>query len=62
MDSVRWDLLQEETDARKTGTTYLHEWTPSSFVQHMLDVEERQYVLTYKPPPPHDILTAIAGE
>ena len=51
VDSVRWDLLQEETDARKTGTTYLHERTPSLFVQHVLDVEERRYVLTYKLPP-----------
>lgn len=44
-DSVRRHLLQEENDARKAGTTYLHEETPASFVRQALDIEERQYVL-----------------
>ena len=46
LDSVRRELLQEEADALKTGTTYLHEQTPASFLQHALDIEEKQYVLT----------------
>jgi hypothetical protein len=46
LDSVRCQLLQEETDALKTGTTYLHVQTLASFVQRALDVEEKQYVST----------------
>jgi len=46
LDSVRRQLLQEEADARKTGTTYLHEETPASFMRRALDIEERQYAPT----------------
>lgn len=44
LDSVRRQLLQEEADARKTGTTYLHDETPASFLRDALDIEEKQCV------------------
>jgi len=46
LDSVRRQLLQEEADAHKTGTTYLHKETPASFMRRALDIEERQYAPT----------------
>ena len=41
---LRREFLQEETDARKRGVTFLHETTPMTFLRRALDVEERQYV------------------
>ena len=46
LDSVKRQLLQEEADACKTGTTYLHDQTPASFLRRALDVEEKQFVQT----------------
>ena len=45
--SVRRELLQEESDARKQGNAQLHETTPASFLRRALDIEEKQYVYFY---------------
>lgn len=44
LTSLRREFLQEESDARKHGVTYLHETTPMTFLRRALDVEEKQYV------------------
>ena len=40
---LRREFLQEESDARKRGVTFLHETTPTTFLRRALDVEEQQY-------------------
>ena len=44
LTALRREFLQEETDARKRGETFLHETTPTTFLRRALDVEEKQYV------------------
>jgi hypothetical protein len=42
--SLRREFLQEESDAQKRGVVQLHDTTPSAFLRHALDAEEKQCV------------------
>jgi len=48
---LRREFLQEESDARKRGVTFLHKTTPTTFLRQALDVEERQYVCPFPTAP-----------
>ena len=42
--SLRIEFMQEESDAQKEGSVQLHVTSPSTFLRHALDIEEKQYV------------------
>ena len=44
LNTLRLDILREESDAEKRGAVQLNKMSPGTFLRHALDIEERQYV------------------